>query len=68
MITKRKSASAYLFRNFLHIVPIVVVPALLLAYCAGNGIHYDVILDLVFAPIQSDSPVLDLVSEMIESL
>jgi len=68
MTTKRKSASAYLFRNFFHIVPIALVPALLLAYCAANGIHFDVILDLVFAPSQSASPVLDLASEVIASL
>ena len=68
MTTKRKSASAYLFRNFFQIVPIALVPALLLAYCAANGIHYDVILDLVFAPSQSTSPVLDLVAEVINAL
>ena len=68
MITKRKSASAYLFRNFFQIVPIALVPALLLAYCAGNGIHYDVILDLVLAPTQSASPVLDLANEVMASL
>ena len=68
MTTQRKSASAYLFRNFFHIVPIALVPALLFAYCAGNGIHYDVILDLVFAPMQSTSPVLDLAHEVLQSL
>ena len=65
MTTQRKSASAYLFRNFLSIVPIVIVPALLFAYCASNGIHFDVILDLVFAPSQSTTPVLDLANEVI---
>lgn len=68
MITKRKSASAYLFRNFFQIVPIALAPALLLALCAANGIHYDVILDLVLAPSQSASPVLDLVTGVINSV
>ena len=68
MVTKRKSASSYLFRNFFHIVPIAIVPALLLAFCAGNGIHYDAILDLVFAPLQTDSPVLDLVGEVMQAI
>ena len=68
MIAKRKSASAYLFRNFFHIVPITLVPAVLLAYCAAGGVHYDVILDLVFAPTQSASPVLDLVNEVMTAL
>ena len=68
MVTKRKSASSYLFRNFFHIVPIAIVPALLLAFCAGNGIHYDAILDLVFAPLQTDSPVLDLVGDVMQAI
>ena len=65
MIKQSKSASAYLFRNFFHIVPFAVVPALLLAYCASNGIHYDVILDLVLTPNPSTTPVLDLASEVV---